>query len=241
MHRLLPAVVAAAALAGVPATALAADPLTLDDTTTTIAPGITLHSFETLSASGWLRAKVLTADLQRTTLHSEMLMANGVTASAAPLSATANRAGAVAALNGDFFNINDTNAPSGWETIGDTVFKTANQSSSRNTVAGIDEDGLGRLATLTLTGNAFFSGSNHRVWGINSASPAANQINLFTPEWGDYSRNSGGWRNATRCWRSSSQAARSSRSPRSEARDAWRRARTRSTPAARAPSPTSTR
>lgn len=193
LRRLAPALAAGAALAAAtaPAVAHADDALTLSDTTTTIAPGITLRSFQTLSASGWLKAKVLTADLSAPTLHSDMLTASPFVTAAAPLSQTATNAGAIAAINGDFFNIGDTNATSGFELRGDTLLKSSNAPGSRTTVAGVDGDGIGRLADLTLSGTAVFKGSNHPIKAVNSPAPPANSIDLITPDWGAYTRNSG--------------------------------------------------
>ncbi|HEY4277566.1 MAG TPA: phosphodiester glycosidase family protein [Conexibacter sp.] len=195
---------ALAALLAAPGVAHAAtadaDPnvLTLSDFTQQLAPGISLHSFETLQPSGWIKAKVLTADLTKSNVHSNMLMAGGgVVAAAAPLTQTANQAGALAAVNGDFFNIGDTNATSGWEMQGDNVLKSSNQVGSRTTVGGIGDEGLGYLANLTLQAKAGFLGSDHTIAAVNSPSPKTNTIDLFTSDWGSYTRDSGSFRTGT--------------------------------------------
>ena len=110
--RLLAALLIVAAL--LPAGANAADTLTLSDTTEPIGPGITLRHFVTLQQIGWTDAQVLTVDLQGDGVNADLLTA-GKVAAGGPLSASAKAAGAVAGVNGDFFDINNSNAAIGPE------------------------------------------------------------------------------------------------------------------------------
>ena len=79
-----------------------------------VAPGVSLSSFdwyEPGDAGGWVRGDALTVDLTAGTTVE--YLDPGTVSTAEPLSAQARRTRAVAAVNGDFFDINDSNAPEG--------------------------------------------------------------------------------------------------------------------------------
>ncbi|MFD2352767.1 phosphodiester glycosidase family protein [Nonomuraea ferruginea] len=76
-----------------------------------VAPGITLTSFDRLDPLGWLRADALTADLAGGA--SADYVYSGEVSKTEPLSGPAQRSRAVAAVNGDFFDINNSGAAQG--------------------------------------------------------------------------------------------------------------------------------
>lgn len=76
-----------------------------------VAPGVTLTSFDRLDARGWLRADVLSASLDAGTTVD--YLNPGSVSGREVLSEQAARKRAVAGVNGDFFDINDTGAPLG--------------------------------------------------------------------------------------------------------------------------------
>jgi exopolysaccharide biosynthesis protein/3',5'-cyclic AMP phosphodiesterase CpdA len=188
----LPVVVAATATfaAAVPTAAHAADSLALTDKTETIGPGITLQHLKTLSSSGWLDEQVLTADLSNPAVSSDLLTA-GPIAKGGPLTEAANKAGAVAAVNGDFFDIDNSQAPLGVEVQDGNLLKSA-QASGWPAV-GVGQDGIGRLIDATLDATATVHGVTYRLAALNSAnsSLAANSMVAFTSKWGTYTRQIG--------------------------------------------------
>ena len=188
--RLSAALVVAASLAALPAAAQAADQLSLVDKSENIGPGITLRHVKALSAGGWLDEQVLTADLSNPAVSSDLLTA-GPVAQGGPLSAAADKAGAVAGVNGDFFDIDNSQAPLGLEVRGGNVLKSA-QAAGWPAV-GVGKDGLGRLIDATLDSTATVHGVAYPVASINTpnSSLAANSMVAFTPNWGTYSRTIG--------------------------------------------------
>jgi len=189
--RLSAAVVVGATLAvAAPTAAHAADQLALTDKTETIGPGITLQHLKTLSATGWLDEQVLTADLSNPAVSSDLLTA-GPVAQGGPLTAAANKAGAVAAVNGDFFDIDNSQAPLGVEVQDGALVKSA-QASGWPAV-GVGKDGLGRLIDATLDASATVHGVTYQVATLNAASSslAADAMVAYTPTWGTYSRTIG--------------------------------------------------
>jgi len=154
--------------------------------TTSLAPGLTLTD---ATISGPNRVTVLTANLAEPTLQPTYLNPGTVSATAT-LTTMANRVGAVAAVNGDFFDMGATGAPrgigisdgtlihgpaSGWNNVA-ALF--ANGAASRGAVTQIFLD-----ATVTLPNGTRLTATN-----LNSPDIAANGIGVYNPLWGDQPR-----------------------------------------------------
>src|ERR1700729_2877204 len=109
---------ALAALFVVPSLALAAEPsnapLPLINTTEEVGPGVTLHHVKSLGESGWQDEQVLTVHLNEPGVSTNILT-SGPVASGGPLSEAADKVGAVAGVNGGFFDIGNSNAAEGGE------------------------------------------------------------------------------------------------------------------------------
>ena len=66
-----------------------------------------------------------------------------------PADRAANKAGAVAGVNADFFDINNSTAALGGQILGGTLLKSPDLGTGWNH-AGVGKDGIGRLVDLTL-------------------------------------------------------------------------------------------
>ncbi|CCH34033.1 phosphodiester glycosidase family protein [Actinosynnema sp. NPDC047251] len=166
----------------------AVDPARRIETTRTsrpVAPGVSLSSFdwyEPGDAGGWVRGDALTVDLTAGT-RVDYLHPGQVT-TAEPLSAQANRTRAVAAVNGDFFDINNSNAPEGVGVRDGAVVKSP--AAGHRRAVGIDASGIGRVMDVLFDGRVTLAdGGTIPLAQLNSASIAAG---AFTPVWGSYSR-----------------------------------------------------
>ncbi len=84
-----------------------------------VAPGVTYRQFDISVAAGRTRGHLLTVDLNNPHVRLDLLYPGAVAARAA-VSKLADSAGAVAGVNGDFFNITETQHP-GVEATGATV------------------------------------------------------------------------------------------------------------------------
>ena len=155
MPRLLVLLVALCRL--VPAAAPAAVPPPADGQLLTaqqerqIAPGLRLATFDTYDARGWLRAHLLTADLRGDGSRPTLL---GTTVTGlAPVSTHAGAAGAVAGVNGDFFNINETGAAIGPEVRASVTWSGSGGVLVARDAAGVREAARadGTIAVLNLT------------------------------------------------------------------------------------------
>ncbi|MDO9352808.1 MAG: phosphodiester glycosidase family protein [Solirubrobacteraceae bacterium] len=160
--------------------------LSLLDAKEQVGPGIAWERSKTLSVGGWADAQFLTVDLANPAVTTDEL--SGKVTSAGPLTEHADDVGAVAGVNGDFFDIGNSSAPLGGVIQGGKLKKSPNGGTGWNH-AGVGKDGLGRLVDLALEASATFGGAAHTVSGLNVASAGvANPLLAYTPAWGTYSR-----------------------------------------------------
>jgi hypothetical protein len=175
MHRSILAVLVVVASIGFspsPATA----------TTVTLAPGLTLTD---TTIAGPNTVNILTANLAEPTLKPRYLNP-GTVGATATLSTMANRVGAVAAVNGDFFDIGVTGAPRGVGIDNGTLIH--GPSSGWNNVAALYA-GRGGLASIFLDGFVTLPGGVRlTATNLNSPNLAANGIGIYNALWGDQSR-----------------------------------------------------
>ncbi|WP_285103107.1 phosphodiester glycosidase family protein [Promicromonospora sp. MEB111] len=168
-----------------------ADELALTDTVEDIGPGISLRHLKAVDEGGWYDARFLTVDLSEDAVSTDLLTA-GPVASAGPLSTAANRAGAVAGVNGEFFDIGNSNAALGGE-VQDGVLRKSADIGGREHV-GVSSDGIAQLVDLAVDASADLAGAAHDVLSVNAANGGgvpANGMVAYTPVWGEYSRNRG--------------------------------------------------
>ncbi|MEI8412198.1 MULTISPECIES: phosphodiester glycosidase family protein [unclassified Kribbella] len=171
----------------IPDAAIAGDGVLTTRDDSPVAPGVNYTSFERLDPKGWLRGDILAADLDKHGVTVDYVN-TGKVSGGTPLSQQLARKGAIAGVNGDFFDINDTTAPLGVgiEQSGRLVNAPA---AGHNDTAVIGKDGLGRIAELFLQGSATDDDATKlELTNLNSPTVNAGGIGLYTPEWGDAAR-----------------------------------------------------
>ncbi|WP_410786982.1 phosphodiester glycosidase family protein [Kribbella sp. C-35] len=150
-----------------------------------VAPGVNYTSFERLDAKGWQRGDILDTDLDKHGVTVD-LVNTGKVSGGQPLSQQLAGKGAIAGVNGDFFDINDTTAPLG---VGVESGKLLNApAAGHNDTAVIGKDGLGKIAQLFLQGTAVDGATKLELTNLNSPTVNTGGIGLYTPEWGDAAR-----------------------------------------------------
>jgi exopolysaccharide biosynthesis protein len=163
----------------------AAEPLALVDDRETLGPGIRLDHDVVLEPIGFVDRHVVTVDLTRPAVTSDLLSAPSV-AQGSALSVQANAAGAVAGVNGDFFDINNSNAALGFEIQGGTLRKSGDRNGGQS--FGVTRDGVSQLVNLALSATATWGGSARPLSGLNESAVPAGGIGAYTSAWGAYSR-----------------------------------------------------
>ncbi|MGH8793341.1 MAG: hypothetical protein ACRDXX_11925, partial [Stackebrandtia sp.] len=146
-----------------------------------LAPGLTLREF---TASGPIRGAVLAADLTEATLEPTYLY-SGAVADSAPVSDHLASAGAVAGVNGDFFDIGNTDAPLGVGVDGgQPVNGPADGWNDAMTVAG----DAAQLDRVLLDGVVTTPSGDVTATNLNSPDVADSGVGVYTSAWGEADR-----------------------------------------------------
>nr|WP_307060172.1 phosphodiester glycosidase family protein [Streptomyces achromogenes] len=175
-------------------------------TWTGVAPGVTYRQYDLAAAAGTAHAHVLGVDLADPRVRLGLLYP-GVMTARSTVSSLAGRQGAVAGVNGDFFDITEaqhpgvaaTGASVGPAVAGGRALKGAVPNAQRfgptpppgadtRAVVGVGADGRARLDSLTLDGSYTVEGRRMPLGGVNQYALPENSVGAYTPEWGDVSR-----------------------------------------------------
>ncbi|MGW7543041.1 phosphodiester glycosidase family protein [Streptomyces sp. NPDC054770] len=171
-----------------------------------IASGVGYRQFDVPAAKGTVHAHLLTVDLTDPHVRVDLL-SPGAVAARSPVSTMADAAGAVAGVNGDFFNITETQHP-GVEATGASVgpaiehgkvLKSAVPTAQRfgpalppgtdtTDVFGVGVDRRARLDRLTLVGTVRTPGATLALRGLNQYALAQGSVGAYTAAWGSASR-----------------------------------------------------
>ncbi|TWV46087.1 phosphodiester glycosidase family protein [Streptomyces misionensis] len=171
-----------------------------------IAPGVAYREFDVRAAAGTAHAHLLTVDLGNPHVRVGLLHP-GAVAARATVSAMANAVGALAGVNGDFFDITETQHP-GVDATGASVgpavadgevLKAAVPNGQRfgpalppgattEDVLGVGTDHRARLDRLSLTGSVRTPAGRLPLKGLNQYALPQNSIGAYTTRWGGASR-----------------------------------------------------
>ncbi|WP_225440299.1 phosphodiester glycosidase family protein [Amycolatopsis eburnea] len=157
------------------------DGLVTGSATTEVAPGLNLTQFDRFDPAGWIRGDTLAVDLGSKVLKPTYL-SPGTVSARTPLSQQVARAGAVAGVNGDFFDISATGAPIGVG-IDHGQLQTA-PAAGHNLTASITDDGKARLASIFLEATVTLPGGAVKATNFNSPVLGTDAIGVYTPLWG---------------------------------------------------------
>ena len=163
------------------AAAVLGDGLVTGSATTEVAPGLNLTQFDRFDPAGWIRGDTLAVDLGSKVLKPTYL-SPGTVSARTPLSQQIARAGAVAGVNGDFFDINATGAPIGVG-IDRGQLQTA-PAAGHNLTASITDAGKAALASVFLEAGVTLPGGDVKATNFNSPVLGTDAIGVYTPLWG---------------------------------------------------------
>jgi len=153
----------------------------VDTGRTPLAPGLVLERRSTLDAAGPVRSQLLRLSAGSSTRPE--LLSRSLSAPATPtdLATTAN---AVAAVNGDFFDIDRTGTPDGPVVVAGTAVKADATSQTAVGVDGTSAGWVGRIGQVLLQGTATVGGRDRPLAALGTRSIPADALALFTPAWG---------------------------------------------------------
>ncbi|MFJ8478136.1 phosphodiester glycosidase family protein [Kitasatospora sp. NPDC094011] len=199
------ALVSAAASAGliVPSASARAE---ADGSWVPLAPGVAYRELTVRTPHGDARVYAVRADLRQPGVRADLLFP-GAVADRAPLTRLAGSRGAVAAVNGDFFDISEeqhpgveaTGAPSGPAVYRGRALKAAVPEAQRfgwrpppgdddRDVLGVGVDGVARTDRLELHGRVWTPDGSWPLGGLNQYALPVGSIGAFTADWGEVSR-----------------------------------------------------
>ncbi|MBF6621435.1 MAG: phosphodiester glycosidase family protein [Patulibacter sp.] len=158
--------------------------LTVTDETEKVGPGVELRHLKQLTSKGWIDVQALSVDMQREGVTTDLLTA-GPVAAVDTVRSMADKAGAVAGVNGGFFDIGNSGAANGPQ-IQNGIFLKSGPGSEN--VAGVTKDRLGTIASIALEGTITLPSGPLPAASFNASSVAANGVGIYTPGWGSYSR-----------------------------------------------------
>ncbi|WP_329444459.1 phosphodiester glycosidase family protein [Streptomyces canus] len=173
---------------------------------TRLATGVQYEEFDIDAAAGVTHAHVIDVDLNDPGVRLELLYP-GAVAARATVSRLATAQGALAGVNGDFFNISESQHP-GVEATGASVGPAVAQGralkaavpkgqrfgpalpsgTSTKDVFGVGTDRLARLDDLALDGSVRTPEGQLPLGGLNQYALPVGSVGAFTSDWGSASR-----------------------------------------------------
>ncbi|MCR1786112.1 phosphodiester glycosidase family protein [Nocardioides carbamazepini] len=154
---------------------------------TEVAPGLVHVQYERLDPNGWQQVNILKADLGDETVKMTYLTPETVAGPGGTVTEMVDAADAIAGVNLDRFDINNSWAAAGWGVRDGEIIKSGNPDAAAS--VGMTSDGLGALVDLVLEGAATFADdSSVSITGINAYAMPAGGVALYNAQWGTYSR-----------------------------------------------------
>ncbi|WP_406002525.1 phosphodiester glycosidase family protein [Streptomyces sp. NBC_00829] len=156
-----------------------------------IAPGISLTSYDRLESDKWLRVDTLSVDLDGSAVQADYL-SSGTVADRHTVSELAARHDpgpgrrTVAAINADFFDINQTGAPQGPGIKDGRI--THSPAAGANRAVGIGPGNAGRVLQLYFDGTLTLPSGAHPLPAYNAANVPPGGIGAYTAAWGTADR-----------------------------------------------------
>ncbi|WP_434587591.1 phosphodiester glycosidase family protein [Streptomyces sp. A5-4] len=156
-----------------------------------VAPGVRLDSYDRLESDKWLRVDALSVDLDDRGVRTDYLH-SGKVADRRTVSelAAAHRPGAgrrtVAAVNADFFDINQTGAPQGPGIRDGKVVHSPSVGANR--AVGIGPGAAGRVLQLYFDGTLTVPTGTHPLAAYNAANVPSGGVGAYTSGWGEADR-----------------------------------------------------
>lgn len=147
-----------------------------------LAPGLKATSFDRLQGEGWVTGDVLVADLATPTLSMDVRDSGSLTK---PAPVTEHTLGdhAVAAVNGSFFDINNSGVAQGTNVSSTEGVKTTSGSPVESFTVS---EGIAAIQALASAATLDIAGATHQVSTVNNIGIPADGIGYFTPMWGEY-------------------------------------------------------
>jgi hypothetical protein len=149
-------------------------------TTETIAPGVEYGDYQMLTAAGPLAVHVVAVQTRRSDVRIGDALADGrLVSPGETVGSMALRTGAVAAINGDYFDIGQTNEPENIVVHDGTLLHVPR----KRYALAITRDGAAHIVEFSFSGQIVIGERTFSLDGIDQLAPDGG-ISLLTPEYG---------------------------------------------------------
>lgn len=159
----------------------------------TLAPGVTHREFTTTEAAGQVVGDVVEVDLTQPGVRIGLLVPGGAVTGGAGVARMARDTGAVAGINGDFFDIGRTGAAVGPAVRDEQPLKAAVPQGRRaapavpgaemDYVFAVGVDGVARIDRLALRGELTGPQGTTPIVGLNQHAVPVGGVGVFTDAW----------------------------------------------------------
>ncbi|MFG3305237.1 phosphodiester glycosidase family protein [Streptomyces wuyuanensis] len=155
-----------------------------------LAPGVELSSYDRLESDKWLRVDTLSVDLSRGTrvdyLHPGKVAARMTVSQMAAEHDPGPGRRTVAAINGDFFDINQTGAPNGIALRDGRLVNSP--AAGYHRAVGVGPGDAGRILQLYFDGTLTLPAGTRPLAALNAANVPANGVGAYNAQWGEADR-----------------------------------------------------
>jgi len=146
-----------------------------------IAPGVEYGDYELTTDAGPLSIHVIAVEPHHDDVHIDSVLANDhLTSQGETVTSMARRTGAVAGINGDYFDIASTNQPTNIVIHAGALVRTPR----KRYALVIRSDGTPRIAELQFSGQAQIGSRTVALQAVNELPPPNSGVSLITPEFG---------------------------------------------------------
>jgi hypothetical protein len=162
-----------------------------------VGPGVTHREFTTTDAAGQVMGDIVEVALDDPAVRTDLL-SPGAVAARESVARMANDSGAVAGINGDFFDIGRTNAPAGPAVRSGRPLKAAVPQGRRGAPAvpgaetdyvfAVGVDRVARVDRLRLQAQVRAPQATLPVVALNQHAVPVGGVGIFTPDWGPVDR-----------------------------------------------------
>ena len=147
-----------------------------------IAPGVEYGDYQMLTQAGPLAIRVIAVDMHRSDLHVESILANNAleTPHGETVGSMAKRTGAIAGINGDYFDIGNTNRPLNIVVRNGVLM----QMPRKRYALSVARDGTAQISEFHFLGQVEIGMRATSVEGVDEMPPPNGGTSLLTPEYG---------------------------------------------------------
>ena len=146
-----------------------------------VAPGVEYGEYSLVTTDGPMVVRVIAAQLRRSDVHVSTILAHdALTSAGETVGSMGKRSGAVAGINGDYFDVGNTNRPTNIVVRNGQLLRMPR----KRFALAVTRDGTATLGEFSFTGQISIADKTFGLDGIDELPAPDGGIALVTPEFG---------------------------------------------------------